>query len=224
LDPVLSDTTLGSSTASERLALKVRLVEIWAMTDPMSCREQLEAHAQLHFDFMNLAGLDSEPLGHVPTELRPLCAADEWLDAIAAAAPGLVIAYSVGMLRTAPPAEDQSGAATIKVFGYSLIRWFHRRNIDTPDPVWEAARERLRKSAAADDFETVAVIAALELPGDAAKLHALRELAVTEISSAMDRSRVVRHAGALSRLVGILKRDAPDLAEALTSRSTHIKA
>ena len=215
LEPSLSDSTVSQGVARARLALKVRIIDIWTANDPVSCKAELERNAQADFNFVLQAGFDREPLGHVPTEPRPLCSSDEWLDAITSAAPTLIIPYAAGMLKNGPSIRESNAAVTIQALGYTLVRWFRRRQIDTPDEVWAAARERIKTAAGDNDLETAAAIGALELPGDAAKLRELRELTVREISLAMTRGRDVSNTLALSRLRAVLVRDAPDLAETL---------
>jgi hypothetical protein len=212
LDPSLSDLTISESIARARLALKIRLVRIWTANDPAVCNAELERNAQVDFNFIILAGFNREPLGHVPTESRPLRPADEWLDAITVAAPA---DYPLRRRHVKDGSVDSRSERRCddRDTRYTLVRWFRRRQIETRDETWAAARERIQAAADEDDLETAAGIGALELPGDVAKLREFRELVVREISLAKTRGRNVSHLHAISRLRTVLERDASDLAK-----------
>lgn len=203
--------------ARSRLKLKTELVHLWQASEPGLPESSLIATANADFNLMWWAGLETEPFGHNPDEVKALGPADEWMDVIALAAPSLIDSYGVALLRISPSAHDQRARQTIIVAGQSLVRWFRRRGITTSDMIWNAAIERIKAAVDAEDIETAASVAALDLPGDTGKLRSLRESGVAEISSAMKRASIISYTGQLSRLLNVLSASAPDLAERLTS-------
>jgi hypothetical protein len=203
----------------ERLALKARLVERWGTHDPTACRRALLENAQAHFDFVCAAGFETEPMGHNPSNDKPLCPADEFLDVVAPIAPELVPNFAVGMLATGRPADEmQRPSLSVRTLGRTVVRWLRRTRSDTADEVWNAAEQRVRESALKDDIASAAAVAALELPGDAVRLRRLRELAVRELVAAFKRVLSIKFTGSLRDLTEVLQRDAPELADVLMKR------